>query len=298
MNIGGRLFKPAAVVTISGQTVTNIDGKGLRIAFNVQRSLNSSPDTATVAVYGLAPERTAAMQSLFDELGTSQVTLSTGYDGVPVRTFSGSVRRMRGRVRRGADLSMEVDADDGGEALRDVTLSGSTGALSSAGMTAGVMITVALAAMANAGHPIQQHPSVAVALASATPASTASIFGAVSIGSVRALIDQAARVLGVRWWLNDGFLYMARRNLPTDPIAVRLPRTHWLSEFAQDGSGLSRLSTLLDPNIVPGRLLQIETDIPRVFADYRCEALGARGDTRSGPWTADLVLRRTEILPT
>ncbi len=295
MITASRLFKPAAIVTLSGQKVVNINGDGLRLAFEVRRTLTSSPDIAKASIYNLSQIRRAAMQSAFDETGLSILEVSAGYDRVPIRIFRGNVRRLLASTRNGPDMITIAEADDGGDALSDVTLAGTTGALSSTGMNADTMITVALAALANAT-PVPQlitrHASVGVALASVLPVATVSLFTTVSVGSVRELIDQAARVLGVRWWLRDGELFMARRNQPTDALAVDLPRSHWLSELNQDGSGLARLSAFMDPNVVPGRLILLEKK------PYRCEATTQRGDMRGGPWSVAMVLRRTELLPT
>ena len=293
--IGQRLFKPAVVALIGSTLIRNIDGDGLRIAFRVARSLTSSPDEATIAVYGLDEAHRTALATTFAQFGRAKATLSVGYDGVPVVAFKGDVRTLRPTVIEGSDIATFVTADDAGDALAEVRLPG----LSSAGLTAEDMIDAALAAFAlplplGAGEVIVKHPSVAAAIAQSVAAPA--LFAAVSIGKATDLLDEAARILGVRWYVRDNQLFMARRGIPTDGDAVVLNRLRWLGEPSEDAEGLVRLPAFADARLTPGRQVQLVGRVlPGVGETFRVETSELTGDTDADtPFAAQLTLRRLE----
>lgn len=304
--MAGRLYKPAVSVTLAGVTVTNgiagtfgEKGRGPRIAFSVSRSMTPTPDSGEVSIYGLALERRKAIEALHGETGRTNLSISLGYDGVALAMFSGDVRELRGRVRLGGDTATMATADDGGDALSEVLLPG----LSTAGLTPGQMIDAALAAMAAppltptsaGGILVVKHPTASAVIASGPQ--SASIYNVVSIGRARDLIDEAARILGARWWVRDGQLFMARRGVPTDGLAVQVPPDRWLTEPSEDGEGVVRFSTLLDPMLVPGRQVRL-LGWPQAGATtvLRVEQGTYKGDTDvAQPFSAALACRRTGV---
>lgn len=296
-----RLYRPACGVTIAGQAITALGLPGVvspRVAFRVRRTMTPTPDTADVSVYGLSPERRLAIQSLWSELGRAKVLIASGYEGITAQLFAGDARSLRASVRAGADFATICTADDAGDALADTTIT-----LSTAGLTVQNMIDLALAALARGTGPVAggtpgevvvAHPSVAATIATATPGSTTLFYSAVSIGKATDLLHEAARILGCRWWIRDSQLFMARRGVPTDGLAILLPRSHWLDEPTEDGKGLVRVSTLLDPNIVPGRQLQLVGRLALADVEtFRVETCEYSGDTDSGaPFRVDCEARR------
>jgi hypothetical protein len=293
-----QFFNPGVRVRLAGVDVSSGGGqaRGLRVAFSVSRTMTASPDSATVEISGLGPDSRGLLRRAWGELGFTELEISAGWGGELVRVFSGDVRDMViPGVGSRADMPVVASADDAGDALAEALVSGS-----SLGMTAENMITIALAAIerhALETHPtrpqlVAKHPSVDAAIASSV--AQAQLFRTVSIGKASDLLDEAARILGVRWWLREGLLYMAARGAPTDGVAVSLPRTHWLDEPTEDRDGLLRVTTLFSPLLVPGRQVSI---VGRASAwsveAYRCEAVEHTGDTEDdAPWASGLVARR------
>lgn len=320
----GRLFKPACVITLAGQTFSsgvtaqggalvgalNQRGLGLRMVGRVRRTMTPQPDTAEIAIENIAPERRKAIETLFGELGSAKLAIQVGYDGLVLHLFAGDVRApLRANVLEGASIVTRVTADDGGDTLTDATfaelaaLTGTTASgTTTSGLTADDMITLALSCFAtkNAAKrpvpdpPIVRHPSVDAAVASSVAAY--SLFNVVSISKASDLLNEAARILGVRWWIRDHQLFMAKRGAPTDPLAALLPRTHWLSEPSEDGNGILRVSTFLDPTITPGRQVVLigRTD-PFTKEVYRADECEYAFDTEGGPWSLGLALRRVTV---
>jgi len=303
-----RYFRPSAiatVTTVAGTVLTVKDlnlpppaPRGPRIVFRVTKTLMSDPDEADVAIYNLSPVRERLVTDAFSELGRSRVLLFGGYGSTTARLFGGDVRSMQAHRREGPDYALVMSADDAGDSLAELTVSYGT-----AGLTADNMIDIAIAAI-NTGdptrgvapYPLARHPSVATVVAAAGPAAAGNPFSGVHAGKVTELFDEAARILKARWWIADGLFYMAARKLPTDGLAIVLRSTQWLSEPQDDANGVMKVAVLFDPNLVPGRQVQLVDQRAQLrFIEptpYRVEAVTHSGDTRSGPWSSELVLRR------
>jgi hypothetical protein len=299
-----RIFKPAVNVTLAGQPIVSLGLPGPpspRVAFRVTRTMTSTPDSASIAIYGLDLPRRLAMQTIWSELGRAELLILSGYSGITIKMFLGDVRSLSSTLD-GADWITTATADDGGDAIADAAIPAQF--TSSAGVDASTMVTIALACINSPAAyvppaappliPIVPHPSVAAAIATMNPAALTLFYTAVRIGKARDLLDEAARIIGARWWIRDSQLFMAKRKLPVDGLAIVLPRTHWLSEPAEDAGGVVKVATFLDPNLAPGRQVSLVGRVaPGVPEPFRIESGEYELDTESGaPARADLVLRR------
>jgi hypothetical protein len=311
-----RYYRPCVVVTVAGIQASNFAPlPGPRIAFKIDKTLTSTPDTAEIQIYGLAPATRAGMATAFGELGFAPVTLACGYEGVPGAMFVGDLRKLIAATHAHADVPVIAHADDNGDAIADATLPPTLP--STLGFTAQNMIDAAILAFAqpvvnpttgavdSPGTTIVPHPCVAATLATASPAAVTTVYTFVNVGTAKELLDEAARLLKCRWWIRDRQLFMIRNGFPIDGLAVGLPRTHWLTEPSDEGDGLLRLDTFLDPNLLPGRQVavigraippRIATKIGAVPGEpevFRIEAATYLGDTHADtPWRASLTLAR------
>jgi hypothetical protein len=305
-----RYFRPSAIATIGALSVQDINApppapRGPRIAFRVKRSLMAEPDECEISIFNLDPAREKLMSSAFGELGRGPVMLQAGYgEAVSSIIFRGDSRTMSAHERHGADYAFVVTADDAGDWMSDLTFSI---AISSVAPQPVMTLIAALCQVVTNGYPLavppiapyvlSPHPSVQLAVnALAIPP----VWSGVHNGKVVDLIDELARLCHSRWWVADGLLYFATRGLPTDGLAVVLPRGMWLQEPTDAGKGFVQHKTLFDPNIMPGRMVTIVGDPLRDAKKgitsspelLRCEVAEHRGDTRSGPWSTTMTLRR------
>lgn len=309
-----RIFRPCVSVSFAGYPIPNLDGTGHRIAFRVSKALTAAPDTAEVRVFGLSYATRSAMAGVFAEIGFAPMTIESGYDLVLGSLFVGDIRRLDAPPYAHADVPIVATGDDSGDAIANAPLPPAIP--STLGFNAQNMIDAAILAFAqpvinpatglvsSPGTTIVPHPSVAAAVATANPAAVTTVYTFVNVGKARDLLDEAARLLGCRWWIRDKQLFMARRGLPVDGLAVELPSTHWLSEPAEEGEGVVRIATFLDPNLLPGRqvaiyrapakaLTKLGAPPPGAPEFFRIEAGEYTGDTHGDqPWVADLTMRR------
>lgn len=301
-----RYYRPSAIATIGlgALAVQDINApppapRGPRIAFRVKRSLMSEPDEAEISIFNLDPARAKTMSAAFGEGGRGPVTLAAGYGVVTPIIFRGDLRTMSAHERHGPDYALTVTADDGGDWQSDLTCSIAISSI--APQPINLMVDFVCATVTNGNplaatpvlpYPLAPSPSVAIAIAARaiTP-----VYSGVHNGKVIDLIDELARLCGARWWVADNLLHFATRRVPTDNISVVLKRTTWLQEPTDDGKGLVRHASFFDPNIQPGRQVTLIDDAFRRSSSpelFRCEVAEHRGDTRSGPWSTTMALRR------
>jgi hypothetical protein len=277
----GKLFDPAAVLVLAGVTIPTFTEDGYRIAFNVTKTLDQSPDRARCTIFGLGPEERAAIQAVFGEIGRAPMVVSAGYEGIVSTIFSGGVRHMDPSRRIGVDVVTYVQGDDAGDEIAEVNIT-----LYGAEITVRQMVKVAIGAFAAAGHSVSEHPSVEQAIGLADPFISEQGWTTAHNGSVASLLDQAARIVGARWFIRSNQLYFSARNLPLEAIPTVIFRDYWLAEPSEDGLGLVRLPIFFEPQIEPGRPVVVEG------ITYRVEAAMHAGDTHSGPWSTSMMMRR------
>jgi hypothetical protein len=95
-----------------GIAVTNKDGIGLRVQFEITKTIGRTPNTAAVKIMNLAPDNEGKIKGEFDE-----VLVNAGYKGHTALLFRGNIRKAFG-FREGNDWITEVDAADGDRDFR------------------------------------------------------------------------------------------------------------------------------------------------------------------------------------
>ena len=89
------------------------DGAALTVRFDVQKSTEREPNTATVKICNLSRDRRRALESA-DE---PTIELRAGYVGIEDLIFAGDARDIWSE-RDGADVWTTIEAEDGGRAYR------------------------------------------------------------------------------------------------------------------------------------------------------------------------------------
>lgn len=266
----------------------------LRIVFEVRKTIQQEPDTATLQIYGIDDITRKAWATYWSSTGRGLFDILAGYEFLsPILAFNYDIRSTTTRGREGQDWITTVAGDDGGDAIAEVGVNLPGGYLTAAQM---VTIAIAMFAQAPAFDPslrpitIVQHPSVAAAIGTSPAAQTP--FQIVKVSKATDLLDEAARLARARWYIRGGLLYFSQFGLPTDPVVYQIPQSHWLAEPSDEGKGLLKLSVVADPNIQPGGHVGVWDRIaPYSYDLARVEACTFKGDTDFGMFTLDLVLR-------
>jgi hypothetical protein len=249
----------------------------LRVTFDINKTVAPVPNAADIKVYGLSEERRENILSEFP-----QVILNAGYQGNEGQIFIGDPREMK-IVREGPDLALQIIAADAGITQKVATVNKTL----------------------NGGTPVKQ-----------AVVEVGSTFEGVSIGELRGLdqfkIGPKGRVLsgqsdivltklaeefGFQWFINDGILDTVDKSGVIDTAYVISPDTGMIGQPQLLDTGQSEVSTLLNPRIKPGRIIEIRSDILQGRRDifrrefsgigqYKVVTVKYTGDTRGNTWQA------------
>jgi hypothetical protein len=269
-----RLFGRVVEIVVQDQRFTD-----LRVAFSVTRSLRGQPGQAEVTAYNLAPDLRSRLLS--EAQGGVRVSLRAGYRTTGVaQIFLGDVRRVQLR-REGAEVAVVLSAGDGLAALsaRAAARSFAAGAglgdvlrrvVEDSGLGAGNALTDGVSALAGR---------------------TLGAGGIALDGDVSRSLDAVTRAGGLEWSVQDGQVQVLRAGQPRSDLAVLLsPATGLVGDPSEDEQRVLRATSLLNPEIVPGRILDLRA--PDLSGAYRVESVRYVGDTHGAPWYSEVEGRR------
>jgi hypothetical protein len=252
-------------------------GNSLDLAFEVERSLRPKPGKLTAKIFNLTADHRALAQAQ----RRSIVELSAGYRDGLAMIFRGDVLRVR-HARDGDDWVTTVTGGDGHFAIRaaraarafgpDTTLESVVRALADA-MAVGV-------------------GNVREALAGARLDRLGDVFprGTVVRGPAARELTELLNSAGLSWSIQDGVLQVVPRGGALQRTAIRLaPDTGLIGSPEKDKNGVVTATSLLNPELVPGRLVQLESDALRGV--YSVRKVKWTGETAGTPWYAECDLR-------
>lgn len=270
-----RLFKRDASVTVGPakkggapllSAANPVKIEGLRIAFEIEKNSESSPNPARIQIYNLSPKRRAELEEPDQAL-----LLEAGYEGATAQLFTGNIVRVR-TERRGPDLVTTIEAGDAETALRSAHVEKTY-----APFTPASRVVSDLAG------------SLGVSLGSVAALAAQVFQGGLSLsGLVSDNLDQMTRSLGAEWHVTDGELNVLPPKVPTLEAPVLIsPKTGlvgWPSK-GKDGAGVE-FSSLLNPDIKPGRAVVLESEA--LSGSFKVRRVRFSGDTHGGNWLAEV----------
>lgn len=262
---------PDAFFTVESNAVVIRD---LRVAFSVQRSLESSPNTAEVTVSNLAERTRAAFQEK-----PLLVTLDAGYDDNEDRLFSGDLLYARPK-KLPVDWEVTMQLGDGARAHRHARVRRS--------FKAGVKLKDALSeTAASMGLRIPDSVSDARELLSSFSS------GLTLEGPSERELSRLLGPTGLQWSVQDGALQILRDRDHRRDEAVVVSENTGMVGSPESGSPRQRgeqptltVSKSLDPRITPGCRIQVESKVARGL--YRVERVTHVGDTHGSEWTTKI----------
>lgn len=281
----GALFNRAYSLTVGApkQTVaasygnTTADQAPLRISFEIEKSIASSPNKAKISVYNMAPSTRGAITKGY------VVTLSAGYGGSVDLLFSGQVAKAE-VTRNGSDIVTEFECMDGGGAITGATLTKSWGD----GRPGSVTLVRVLQDLADAMHltsPMNPEGITAGAV-SRIPQATMRRYAV--HGPVRHALDELCKTHGLRWSIQNGALNITLADYPDSQTAVVLSPGSGLLGIPSVNAAVLSFSSLLNSQISPGRIIQIVSNSNEsANGFYTVRKATYVGDTHESKWSID-----------
>lgn len=269
--------------------------EGLRVKFEVTKTIGRQPNTALIQIYNLTQANEAKIKGEFDE-----VILNAGYVDASLLVFAGSIRHTS-QYRDGNDHITEIDAGDGDSDLRNTIINTTLRAGTSTSQALDHIISKF--AKTKKGHVVVSD--------------TNRIRGKVISGLPGPLLDRIAAENNAHWSIQDGTLVMVpvTSTLPTEAIVLRSD-TGLLGAPEVNDKGI-KAKCLLNPRLAVNGKVQIDNNdlklqiakqkanvpgakqkktkkaagqIARLDPDgvYKIYKLVHKGDTRGQDWTTEV----------
>jgi hypothetical protein len=272
-----RFFDRRFRVRVGELLVEGRPGEALDVAFEVERSLRPTPGKITCKIFNLTPEHRARAQGQRRSL----MQLEAGYREGMALIFRGDVLRVTS-TRDDKDWVTEVTGGDGHFAIRSARAARSFGPDTT---VESVVRAIAEAMGVGIGN-------VPEALRGAALDRVGQLFprGTVVHGYAADELTGLLRSAGLQWSVQDGVLSVVPRGGALQRQAIRLaPETGLVGSPEKGKNGVVTATSLLNPEMVPGRLVRLESAaVTGVYAIRKCKWTG---ETAGQPWYVEAEMR-------
>lgn len=263
-----RIFNRQCDVVVGDLRVT-----GLRVSFNIEKSLRRLPNSVELKVYNLAPNSRSRIEAAADE-GSVRVQLLVGYDTSLWRLFVGDLREASSK-REGPDIVTTLSGVDGGNATRTSRVSRS--------FSPGTTVDTVLQHLAGALGVDSRDALEALRGRSLSGTGRTFPRGTNVHGSATEALDGLCLSAGLEWSIQNGALQILEVGRAIPGTAVRLTReTGLYGSPSISRRGVVTGECAILPDVAPGRRFSIESQF--VNGVFRFDKCVYQGDTRGADW--------------
>lgn len=237
-------------------------GQGaLRVAFEIKKDALQTPNTGKITLFNLQPNLRSAITKGW------RIKVQAGYQGLVDQVFVGSVTTAKTQ-RAGPDITTEVEAADGGESLLNASFNQKYPAK-----------TPLWQILQDVARAMDVLPGVVLGLPN------------YSISRAQTLCGGCSQVLhvcldkhGLTFSVQNGKLNILPKNAHLDTAAIVVSQnTGMLGVPSVTGDAL-RFEALLNPRLVPGQLVLMQSKNPQAAGFYKVEKVEIKGDNRDAAW--------------
>lgn len=215
---------------------------GLRVQFEVTKTIYRTPNVASVKIYNLTPDNAKTLQDEFTD-----IAIVAGYEKQEHLLFQGNIR-FSYLYRDGNDWVSEIEAGDGDKDFANTKVSFTLAKDS----TDAIAIEKIVGCMS----------STEMGRVHGKNISKERIRGAVYCGNARDYLDKIARTNDAHWSIQDGKVVLIPVDsvLPGEAILIS-SETGLLGAPEVNDKGIT-ITSMLDPRIVPnGKLWLMNNDV-------------------------------------
>lgn len=258
--------------------------RGLRINFEITKSILSFPNLCRLNIYNPNEDTLAALQNKF-----TKIVLNAGYEGDVRLLFKGEVRNVF-QNRVGVDRLITIYAGDGERDWQNATFNKT--------FTENVTISSVIEEV------LKTFKDVTVGVVNGLPQVADKLRGQTLSGSSKDILDQFAEEYGFDWSVQDGEVIITPVENPLEGdeavlvnAATGMIGSPTVTEIGAD------VSTLLNPRLLPNKTLKIESvnadaqlgnllfrNIKRTTAEgtYKIQEVTFKGDSSEGDWVSSV----------
>lgn len=243
---------------------------GLDIEFNVVKTLKKEPNTLVLKIYNLEEEKRRAIEEKKNPI----VQLSAGYEDNIAVIFLGDVRDA-GSAFEVPDWVTTLESGDGERATRFDRVNRA--------FRAGTSLETILRETAKAMNIGEGNLNRIIKKGRLIEAAAETNNGMVVSGSASREMDRLVRSAGLEWSIQDNTFQVleAGKTLPGEAV-VLTPNTGLIGSPTIDNDGILQFTALLNPEIIPGRQLQVKSLL--IDSRFRVERAEYTGTVDGNDW--------------
>ena len=274
----GELFDRDVLLNAGGVQIASRSPTGgrrdtLRFTFRIVRSTSKDPNTAEISIWNLNKQTRSLLQEL-----DLQTVLEAGYVGSRSTIFSGQLE-YGSTGREGTDRVTTLQAADGGKRISEARVNLSFGSGTPVGT---VLLRLAKELGLGLGNVAEK-----ASAGSVRGKITEYLQGIALNGSAYEELNKIAKQMGLGLSIQDG---QPQLLAPVETLrgdAVLLTRRTGLIGSPEVGEkGRVNARSLLQPDLVPGRRVRIESE--QVTGFFKVTRAEFRGDTWGQDWYTDI----------
>lgn len=237
-----------------------------RFSFNIVKTTSGNPNKGKVSAYNLSEDSRS-----YIEKSTGLMRFAAGYQNNLSLLFIGNIKKVT-HTRSGPDIITTLECGDGEKQITESTIELSLGP----GAKVNQIITAAQNAL-----------GVSVGVIKGLP-DTSFQNGFSFSGTVSELLDKMSKKAGLVWSIQNNALQIFPENENTGETAVLLNDETGLIGVPNKTDKGFTCRSLLNPELIPGRLVQIESKLLAIKGTFRVEKADHVGDTQEGDWITDV----------
>jgi len=258
--------------------------KGLRVNFEITKSILSFPNLARITLYNPNQDTLSALEEKY-----TRIVLNAGYEGDLRLLFKGDVRNVF-QTKTGRDRLLTIYSGDGEKSWQNATFNKT--------------LSESLSVSSAIEEVLKTFSDVNIGTLQGLPQVADKIRGQVLSGSSKDIMDNFAEEYGFSWSIQDGEIVITPEQEPLEgdeavliTAATGMIGSPTVTEIGAD------VTTLLNPRLLPNRAFLIESlnaevtignlffrNVKRTTAEglYKIQEVVFRGDSRDGDWLSSV----------
>jgi len=258
--------------------------KGLRVNFEITKSILSFPNLARITLYNPNQDTLSALEEKY-----TRIVLNAGYEGNLRLLFKGDVRNVF-QTKTGRDRLLTIYSGDGEKSWQNATFNKT--------LSENLSIRSAIEEV------LKTFSDVNIGTLQGLPQVADKIRGQVLSGSSKDIMDNFAEEYGFSWSIQDGEIIITPEQEPLegDEAVLVTASTGMIGSPTITEIGVD-VTTLLNPRLLPNRGFIIESlnadvtignlffrNIKRTSAEglYKIQEVIFKGDSRDGDWLSSV----------
>ena len=276
------LFLRQAALLVSTKTGNSELMENFRIAFQIEKTSESTPNPAKIVVFNLSKDK----QAFFEQKGLTAI-LRAGYKGLtnPIikNLFVGDIKTAK-TLKKGTEFVTEIEAGDAEDIIVksyiNKSFSGSRfaeGKITNRDMVKELIKAMGLVPNSSKEKEIDKKLEAV--------SQTKPEHGITMSGPAKFFLDTILEKEGLEWSIQDGEVQITDPSKSANTLdAVVLSKDTGLLDVSKEEDGRINFKALLNPDISPTTTVEIRSAVMDINGFFKVRRVEYSGDTCEGEW--------------